>query len=1128
MRDRWLKIRARLYPSVSCLSCLFSALSSKIRYLDNSLCCRFMRRTFTFLFFFCLSGLLGVALADSPGNSPVRFVQNKGQWSPEVLFRAELPGGFLFLKKQSLHYVFYDSEALDRIHSGRTNQAAARTTAPPERSEPAVRIHGVDVQLQHSSTTAQIEPKNRVSNNLNYYLGNESNRWASAVPAFGEVIYHGIYPGIDLRLFAYYQTLKYEFVVSPGSDPSVIRLHYEGANAVRTEDEKLLIETSLLPFREEKPYSFTEKNNKTTEVPSRWLLEGKTATFQFPNGYDRQQPLTIDPTLVFSSYSGSVSDNWGHTATYDTEGNLYTAGTVFGASFVPVTGAFQTTYGAEIDVAILKFAPDGRQVLYGAYLGGSTGETPHSLIINSKNELLIYGVTSSGNFPTTTTAYNRKFAGGTPYLPVGNQLPDPESPAGSIYFRNGTDLFLAKISANGRTLLGSTYVGGSANDGINVASTNLTIYNYGDDLRGEVMVDRNDNVYVATVTASADFPVTSGASQPKLQGSADAVLIQLNPELSQLRWSTFYGGSGYDVAYAIRIGASGAVYAVGTTRSADLPATTGAHKPQLGGEEDGFLVKFVNNQLVRSTYLGTSEADAAYLLDLDANENPHVFGLTRGQYPVSDSVYRVARSGQFIHALDPTLSQTVFSTVIGSGRATPDISPTAFLVNECGNIYLSGWGGAVNFRNGIETSSTLGMPVTPEAYRRTTDGSNYWLALLEQGGKSLLYATFFGSDNQAGRGDHVDGGTSRFDKSGIIYHAACACGGNRFPATAQAWSQTNKSPNCNNAAFKFDIDRLKAAFDAYQGNQKDVIEGCTPLTLNFVNTSEGGVTYAWDFGGTGTSVNPAQVSHTFDKPGEYTVTLTAYNKLTCKRVDVAQKIIKVHPANFKVSNDTTICAGKPVQLLAEGAKTYEWTPTQGIVSATVNNPVVSPMTTTTYTVKMTNENGCSTQKSVTINTDGSFRPVAEVRLSSECGQPINVELINTTAGADGYQWSMGNGDTLRTHTPGTYQYAQSGQYQIALTTYKNGCSLTLELPVDIENMSAVTNVVTANGDGKNDYFNIGFTGAKLEIVNRWGKLVYRSENYANNWGSDVPNGLYYYLITTQKGTKCKGWVEVIE
>src|SRR5690606_674667 len=139
-----------------------------------------------------------------------------------------------------------------------------------------------------------------------------------------------------------------------------------------------------------------------------------------------------------------------------------------------------------------------------------------------------------------------------------------------------------------------------------------------------------------------------------------------------------------------------------------------------------------------------------------------------------------AGSGQFIHALDSTLSKTIFSTVIGSRRGTPDISPTALLVNECGNIYLAGWGGAVNVRTNHNVSSnTNGLPVTSDALRRTTNGNNFCTAILGAGAESLLYATYFGNttptDPNDIRGDHVDGGTSRFDENGVIYHATCAC-----------------------------------------------------------------------------------------------------------------------------------------------------------------------------------------------------------------------------------------------------------------------------------------------------------------------------------------------------------------
>ncbi|MDZ7936167.1 MAG: hypothetical protein U5M51_14615 [Emticicia sp.] len=137
-------------------------------------------------------------------------------------------------------------------------------------------------------------------------------------------------------------------------------------------------------------------------------------------------------------------------------------------------------------------------------------------------------------------------------------------------------------------------------------------------------------------------------------------------------------------------------------------------------------------------------------METDKEENIYVFGLTQGDYPVSNDVYRNAKSGQFIHCFDKNLSKSIFSTTIGTGRGIGriDIVPTAFLVNDCGNIYLSGWGGKVNAsasRNLNRNSTTTGLPVTSDAFQATTTGSNYYFMILEKGAKSLLYATFFGA-----------------------------------------------------------------------------------------------------------------------------------------------------------------------------------------------------------------------------------------------------------------------------------------------------------------------------------------------------------------------------------------------
>ena len=147
--------------------------------------------------------------------------------------------------------------------------------------------------------------------------------------------------------------------------------------------------------------------------------------------------------------------------------------------------------------------------------------------------------------------------------------------------------------------------------------------------------------------------------------------------------------------------------------------------------------------------------------------------------------------------------------VFGTGSGQVDIALSAFLVDNCDNIYVSGWGGSTNGSQSATSSTTTGLPVTSDCHQCQTDGSDFYLIVLEENMQSLLYASFFGG-NQSN--EHVDGGTSRFDKDGIVYQSVCAgCGGNSdFPTTPGAWSNTNNAHNCNIAAFKFDISELTA------------------------------------------------------------------------------------------------------------------------------------------------------------------------------------------------------------------------------------------------------------------------------------------------------------------------------
>lgn len=1075
-----------------------------------------------FLTYF-LSLLTYLTCLSAPGEAPsgIVFVENRGQWAADILFRADLPGGFLFLKTSGLHYVFYDTRETARRH------AAPMTTDPVL---PTVRAHGVGVSLLNQISTGRVEGINPVGTSFSYFMGTDPARWAGGVRGFPEVVYHDVYPGINLRIYAYYQTLKYEFVVQPGANPASIQLGYSGADRLSLTDNRLTVKTSVNEFRENAPYSFVTRNDKATEVVTRWALDGQVARFEFPKGYDATQTLTVDPELVFTTFSGSRADNFGHTATYDAQGNTYVAGSVWGSGFPATTGAFQVSYAGQTDVGIMKFSPDGSQLIYAVNLGGSGADLPHSAVVNSKSELIVMGSTASPTFPTTTGAFQRTLksvlGGGTSVY------------GGYLDYELASDLFITRLGNDGKSLVGSTLLGGSNNDGLNLyVSPSTHIRNYSDEFRGEVIVGADDDVYLASTAQSADFPVTDGS---KLAGFSDGVVCRLSADLTQLRWSTRIAGNDVDEAHGLRLSPDGSLYVCGSSYSTNL-GTAGSLQPQLAGLNDGYLARLTNGKLTALTYLGTTFSDVADLVDIGPDNTPHVLGLTKGPYPVSAGVYANARSGQFIHALSPDLSRTVFSTVIGTGRALqasgavtgPDISPTAFLVNSCGNIYVAGWGGTVNQRNGYNAfSTTTGLSVTPDAYQPVTSASNFWIGVLERGAKSLLYGTFMGDTRSASvavsDGDHVDGGTCRFDKDGTIYHAACSCRTNLFPATATAWSKTRGNSNCNNIAFKFDTDKLKATFDTYAGTKKNVVEGCAPLTLNFQNTSIGGRRYDWQIVGKVQSTDPLSTVYTFDKPGEYVVRLRAYNPLNCKLVDSTQQTIKIYPANFRISKDTTLCADRPVSLTAQGGVTYLWSPAAGLTNPASASILVATKTTTTYSVSITNEYGCSVNRTVTVSADNTFTPNISVVATPDCGKPTQLAFTNTTVGANQFVWVMGNGDTLRTRVPENYRYPRSGTYEIVVTATKNDCAISLKYPIIYEDFSQIPNTITANNDGKNDVFDVGFPGAKLVIYNRWGKLLFQTDNYTNDWGRHMAHGTYFYLLTTPGGSQCKGWIEVLE
>lgn len=1076
--------------------------------------------------------------AFSHENSGYKFIENKGQWHEDVAFKASIPGGDLYVLNDRLKYVFYTRQHGGHEVLNENDASNSRQASSYDKS-----IHAIELSFSNSRKGTKVIGKGKSPEKINYIKGTDQKKWVQNAGAYAELEIENLYEGIDFVMYSTQGVLKYDFVVNPGSNPGEIQLKYEGQKAIGIHEKKLVLSTVHGQLIENVPVSFSKSNARTSTVRTEFELENDLVRFRFPDGYDETMRLVIDPELIFSTYSGSYADNWGFTATYDEEGNLYSGGIVADVGYPTTSGVFQPEFQGEWDVGILKYSPDGKDLIWATYLGGSFSETPQSIIVNSKGELIIYGTTSSPDFPMKDESFQQTFLGGDPIFDTTNL--EPYRLVGGISMLNGTDVFLAILDSKGETLVGSTFIGGTENDGIMEKFKPLT-KNYGDQFRGEVNIDSEDNIYVASNTSSPDFLIKDGPINVYGGGDNDGVVMKFNPDLSDLYWSTYAGGNGMDALFAIKVDLDGNVFAAGGSNSTDFPTTEGSHKPEkpIASDVDGVIVKIAGDGsvILEGTYVGTTNYDQVYFLELDSSNQVYVLGQTQGQYPVIGDVYSNANGGQFIHKLGNELDSTYFSTMIGVNTGSPDFSPTAFLVNECENIFISGWGGNNNSQvRGYIGGNTYGLPITANAFQSQTDGSDFYLMVLLQDAKQLLYATYFGEIG--GNGDHVDGGTSRFDKRGIVYQSSCAscyrcindgCSStDEFPTyPLDVWSTTNNAFNCNNAAFKFDLANLEARFDtdAQDFTNRGIRNGCYPFPIVFLNESIGGEDFHWSFGeGTETDQEDS-IFITYDNPGVYPVILTATDINTCVRESVATGNITVYDYNFGIMPDDSICYSDDIKLAASGGIYYDWLPKSSLQNANSSMPLASPDSTTVYTVSIEDQNGCTHEDSLEIKVIPEIFPDFSYEKAYDCHDTPVLIIENQSENASLFQWDFGDGNTSEEADP-THKYTSSDSlrtFMLTLVAGESFCSHSKSEEVTSV-ATFVPNFVSPNDDGKNDAFEITADDAiELHIYNRWGKEIYYAENYQNNWQpKDIASGVYFYeIIFDDKNTRCNGWVQV--
>ncbi len=856
---------------------------------------------------FLLANLSGWACKDvfahEKGHNSGYFVPNEGQWPNEVHAMYEMPGSRVFVTDFGMRIVSSDQKSIREVHDTRNFDLPVRGSFYD------MRLKGG--KLHHMLKADSLAVR------LNFFLGKDPGKWKSDIHPVQQLTFPDVYPGIDLVFHNDDEAVKYEFVIHPGANPAAIAWEVSGAAVSLSKRGDLTYKTTFGQMQEEKPYIYEQLESGTREVAGGFLLAGSEISFK-TGKYNKRKTLVIDPRLIFATFTGSTSDNWGFTATSDSVGNGYLGGVCEAPGYPISTSAFDFSYnGGRWDMVISKFSANGQQLLYSTYIGGNDNEYPLSMVTNANEELIILGKARSADYPVLATAY------------------DP-------FHKGAFDLVLTKLNVNGSALLGSTFVGGSGNDGHNrsalrnayQADTTALEYNYGDDSRGEVLLDGVDNVYVASNTHSGDFPVLNALQSVK-SAEQDAVVFKMNASLTTMLWSTFLGGNADDAAYGLAIAApANSVYVTGGTKSPDFlsaiaaPGYDAAHN----GQNDGWVVHLGpnGNTLLGKTFLGTTANDQSFLIQLDAQQRVYVAGQSRGNMPVSSQqLYHHTGAKQFLQRYNTGLTSLELATVLGPVNASaPSMSPTALLVDLCDRIYLAGWGGASNAIN-----TNLGSwPVTANAFQANTDGSDFYFAVLDSGATGLLYASYFGGTAP----EHVDGGTSRFNRQGVVYQAVCAgCPGNSsFPVTQDAYSLTNNSGNCNAAIFKFDLEifRPVAAFST----QYPDTPVCQSVPVLFQNTGTSNASYFWDFGVPGATSTLPSPSYTYTNTGIYLVTLIVSN---CVGSDTITRNVNVLPPPvLSLSGNAVLCPGDTIAVSVQGGTAYRWQQVIGLLDTTGSSP----------------------------------------------------------------------------------------------------------------------------------------------------------------------------------------------
>jgi hypothetical protein len=681
-------------------------------------------------------------------NQPL-FIENKNQWSDGIQYFIKTRDQNFWLTNQGFRA---DMHQLVKYPSPKIEEISVES----ELDSGILFGHVWDFILLNKNANSFFQNIRKQSFYHNYFIGNDSNKWASKVSLYESVLEKNVYTNIDLHYYlSEKKDLEYDFIIHPGGSVQNIKFLLSGLDNVKLDDQgDILLNTTYfgaIPLT--KPHTFQYIDGKKVLVKSKYLIQNDTISIQVGD-YNLNYDLIVDPVVKYSTYIDCIGCTSCTNYSYDIDVNDSLEAIITGKTYYntyPVTtGAYKSTSIAnQYDIYLTKLTANGDNLLYSTFFGGSSGDYGYGVAYDSAQNIIFTGNTQSIDFPLNNNLY--------PPLILSTTLVP----------------FIAKLDSSGGVLMFSSVINSTVNGGGRGSS---------------IIADKNLNIYVTGYTNSASFPTTAGAIRTTFT-SQEGFLMKLNP-LGGLLFSTYIGGSNSDVLRGIDLDPNGNIYVVGNSSSSDFHLSVpGYSKTKSGTSQDVVVCKLKNDgsSMLYATYIGGStggETGTAIAIDNNGNSYFTGFGASTN-FPTTAGSFKTApASGDiFVSSLDSSGTILRKSTAVGQGYSY------GIDVDECGFVVISGY-----------TSSPT-FPITSDAFVKTVSSLENIVTVFDYDLKSLTFSTLFGGKSA----DYGEASVSVKRQNLIISGTTHS---NDFPVTAGAYQTSRFGTNSCDAPVVYAFNKI--------------------------------------------------------------------------------------------------------------------------------------------------------------------------------------------------------------------------------------------------------------------------------------------------------------------------------